>query len=993
MLVAVCASARQLPVRVLSMAEGLPRNAVACIVPGPAGMMWLCTSEGLAQYDGYQFRTFGPEHGLPSRVAIHLVPSKAGGYWLVTDRGVCRLYPSARIGEPCPLLSVDVLEGEFGFVFESRRGAVWVATTRALYTVSADGRRLLRTGFQLPAHEEIQSLADGASGAVLVGTDTALYEWTRAGRRTLSPPAAGIGIRDMQRAPSGDLLLATSRGLCAMQTDGAAFRRIDIPRMNVAHQLLHRHSGAIWVSGDAGICRLAFGERGEIGAAECLDEHDGLPFNILFLTEDEQGDIWGTTESAGIFRLADTGAVLYQNSDELGDARVASIFEDRLGRLCAMTGENGVPALRIRNGDSFVRAAIPLPEGIRPESRSLNQIVLQDRDRSWWLATSSGVLRFPSSARAEDLVRSGAPTLYGVNSPAACSEALVLFEDSDGAVWTSCGGEHGTLARWQRNSWRVWRAGDGWPADAEANVIREASPGVLWLGTNDSAVRFRNSRFDVFPLNLGPRPPIVRDLLVDRKGSLWVATQREGLLRCDNPNDARPVFHAYTVRDGMSSNSVRSLVEDEDGFIYAGTVRGVDRIDPAAPFDGEHIRHLTSADGLPDGDHTCAFRDSRGHLWFGTLRGLAEFEPAKTVMASHPDVRLTGLRVRGQDVALPWEGAASMSLDLAANRNQVEIEYTSVDLRSVASLRYQYRLEGVDSRWSAPSTQRVVNLATLPPGRMRFEVRAIGPDGQPGAPATLDLRLEAALWRRWWFLAGLALMVAGVATAAHRRRVHHLLAIERLRTSIATDLHDDIGASLTQISILSELARRGAAPQVLSEIAGMARGVVEEMSDIVWAVNPRHDHADALAHRMRRFASDTLGGADIDARFDTHRLPPESIIPLEARRPLYLVFKEAVNNVARHSGAEHAAIRLELAHGALALTVEDDGRGFETEKTYTGEGLISIARRMKSLGGTARWECNNGGGTRFTATLPLHSGTFRAPWLRLWRGWNGRQTK
>ena len=127
--------------------------------------------------------------------------------------------------------------------------------------------------------------------------------------------------------------------------------------------------------------------------------------------------------------------------------------------------------------------------------------------------------------------------------------------------------------------------------------------------------------------------------------------------------------------------------------------------------------------------------------------------------------------------------------------------------------------------------------------------------------------------------------------------------MERLRTRIATDLHDDIGASLTQISILTELARRGTAPHVLADIANIARGLVSDMSDIVWAVNPRHDRFEGLVHRMRRFANDVLGGADIDVEFETANLPADVAVPLESRRPLYLVLKEAVNNVARHSGS------------------------------------------------------------------------------------------
>jgi signal transduction histidine kinase len=265
-----------------------------------------------------------------------------------------------------------------------------------------------------------------------------------------------------------------------------------------------------------------------------------------------------------------------------------------------------------------------------------------------------------------------------------------------------------------------------------------------------------------------------------------------------------------------------------------------------------------------------------------------------------------------------------------------------------------------------------VNFASLPSGLFRFQVRAVDSEGQSSpTPAGFSAFIQAPWWRRWWFLTAMTVLLATGVAALYNYRVRQLLAMERLRTRIATDLHDDIGASLTQISILSELARRGSASQVLLDIANIARGVVTEMSDIVWAVNPRHDRFEDLVHRMRRFASDVLGGADIELKFETEKLPAGINVPLEARRPLYLIFKEAVNNVARHSGAGETTIRLELDHHLLIMTVEDDGCGFDPEPRYPGEGLTSIARRMRNLGGTAAWDSRPGTGTRFTATLPL----------------------
>ncbi len=282
--------------------------------------------------------------------------------------------------------------------------------------------------------------------------------------------------------------------------------------------------------------------------------------------------------------------------------------------------------------------------------------------------------------------------------------------------------------------------------------------------------------------------------------------------------------------------------------------------------------------------------------------------------------------MRGDDLALPWEGTRSLSLRLASDRNQVEIEYAGLDLRAPGSLRYQYRLMGVDSRWSGAVEQLSVNYASLPRGSLQFEVRAVDAEGQLSPrPAGIQLFVEVPLWLRWWFLAGMAGLIAAATTGLFQYRVRQLVAMERLRTRIATDLHDDMGASLSQISILSELARKGSTAQVLTDIAEIARGMAGEMSDIVWAINPRHDRFDVLVHRMRRFAEDTLGGKSIELDFATSLLVEDSTVPLEIRRPLYLIFKEAVNNVARHSGGTRVSIHLNQDRVSLKLTVEDNG--------------------------------------------------------------------
>jgi signal transduction histidine kinase/ligand-binding sensor domain-containing protein len=742
---------------------------------------------------------------------------------------------------------------------------------------------------------------------------------------------------------------------------------------------VHRRDGSLWAAGDEGVWRLERGVDGRVRVAERYTHADGLPEHIQTLVEDANGNLWGTTAGFGIFRIAEAGFVAYESHDGVGNPRasaVSAIFEDQSGRLCTGTNGNGI-AILVKQGGRFQSIPLRYPRSQTYFGWGWNQVMAPAHDGEWWWAGGQMLLRFPKLAHAEDMARTE-PIGYDVKSTLGCSQVFRVMEDSSGDIWIACQAPYNFLTRWERKTGRFhrWTASEG-ASDRLATVIREGPNGHFWIGTfaND-VVRFRNGHFDVFPLTPGPINGIVRDLLIDHSGRVWVSTWRSGVFRCDNPEDPNPVFHRYTVEEGLSSDVTYSLVEDRAGFVYVGTTIGVDRIDPQAPIGSRRIRHFTTADGLPTGDQGVAFRDSRGHLWFGGLHGLAEFDPAKDTPKPPSQIYVTRVRVRGEDIPLPWEGSHALSLNLGPNRNQMEIEYAGVGLRASNSLRYQYRLGGVDSQWSDEVEQLSINFASLPRGASRFEVRAVNADGQVGLqPAAIDLYVQFPLWLRWWFLTGAAGLFAGFAALLYNYRVRQLLAMERLRMRIATDLHDDVGASLSQISILSELARNGSTPQVLTDIAEIARGMVGEMSDIVWAINPRHDRLAGLVHRMRRFAEDTLGGRNIELNFEASRLTGESAVPLEIRRPLYLVFKEAVNNVARHSGAAKASIQLEQSHDTLQLRIEDDGCGFEPDKLYEGEGLASIARRMREVGGMAEWDSRPGIGTRFTAVLPLRAGS------------------
>jgi signal transduction histidine kinase len=337
------------------------------------------------------------------------------------------------------------------------------------------------------------------------------------------------------------------------------------------------------------------------------------------------------------------------------------------------------------------------------------------------------------------------------------------------------------------------------------------------------------------------------------------------------------------------------------------------------------------------------------------------------------------VRVSGEQQRVSALGERRMSLaDLAPDRNQLQIDFLALAFGSGEVLRYQYRLEGADTDWSALSEQRTVTYANLRPGHYTFHVRGVNSDGLVSdRPASITFTILPPLWLRWWFLTLAALALGLVVNSAHRYRLARLLEMANMRTRIAADLHDDIGANLTRIAMLSEVAsrtpaseQRRQAEEPLVSIASIARESVASMSDIVWAINPKRETLLDLTRRMRRHAEEIFTLRGMGLRFEARGEKEDRRLGIDVRRDVLLIFKEVVNNAVRHSGCSRVDIDFYVQGARLILVVVDDGKGFDMSTQSEGQGLLSIKRRVDKLKGSLEIISGHGAGTTITVSIP-----------------------
>lgn len=971
------AAAAKFVARSWSNEDGLPSSVVVAMAQTPDHYLWLGTLDGLARFDGRRFEVFNefntPELG-SSRI-VFLFADRRGNLWAGTETAGAGLIKDGQVTR----LEIGSAsrEGRLVAACEQTNGIVWLLSANGqLGRYEPGNLSVWQLKTNAPIIGEYRTMAIEEGGGLWIGAQRRLS--------VMDPGAISPGKNLPAETEFGvanlDALLTSARGGFWVLANG----RVQKYRANRVERDLGSYPWA-----DAPVLSVCEDPDGNLavgtlnrgltwfdanGRAEMLTSRDTLTHNtVLAVHADSEGNLWVGTDSGGLNRVR--RQVFAVHPDSLGKT-VQSVHAATAGGL--WFGLNGDAVNNIAlcySKDGVDRWFGPAQGLANPTVRA----VFNDRQGSVWVGTYGG-----------GLFQADGEVIRSVFSPSAVISCL--FEDRQGTLWA---GTPLGLGRRVENQWRL----EGLTTD-DVRAIAEDAAGNLWLGTERGGLnRFRDGRFTAHP----QAGNSISALLADADGVLWIGTPGNGLVRYQNEQWTR-----ITTREGLSDNSVAYLLDDTEGFLWIGSNSGLLRV-PRAELNelaaGRRTmiscRAYGTADGLPtsectSGSQPAAWRAPDGKLWFATTKGLVSVQPAQLARNTNPPpVVIESVLVDDQ---LQNTNRLRLSLPspliIPPRRERLEIRYTSLNLLAPDRTRFKYQLEGYESEATVVDTDRTARYPKLPPGDYVFRVTAANEDGvwnETGA--TLAIVVEPPFWRTWWFLTGSAVAFLGVivgivhfiSTQKLQRQLAQLKqqeALEKERARIARDLHDQLGANLTQVSLLAEMVETD--KDLPDEVEAHARQITQTarttsaaLDEIVWAANPANDTLDGLVTYCCKYAQEYLALAGLSYRIEApEHLPPAPIAP-DVRHNVFLAFKESVNNVVKHAQATTAKVRLTHDPKTFTFEIQDDGRGIPAGAENKGRnGLRNMRKRMEDVGGafTAGPAPERGTIIRLTAPLGPRAG-------------------
>ena len=956
--------------------QGLPRVPVNAIQQTRDGYLWIAAGGAIARFDGLRFVSLNLPATATNAFTRTIFGDSQGLLWVAVPGGLQRWQNEHAI----TLRSDDGLPASnITAVNEDAQGNVWIGTTAGL-AIWNHGRLAPLAGAEELRGRSITAIFKDRHGMMwLVVQGTEVFQFSHNRLLPVGNDSARDWITDVHALladATGRVWLAAGEDavLCHDQGGWRHYRvpkRITGSRVNA---LAEEPDGTIWAGGAGGLFMFS---NGKFSAVPASGKLAGNAVESLFV--DQAGALWAGTDE-GLNRLQHKCLFALGQGEGLGFGPVQGLAQVSPGVVWAARTGDGIYRW---DGRSFSRLRAA---GLSAHNSQANALLLAS-DGVCWVASTGGLLRYKDPVAAADEVR-------WFELPG--EDVVSLAEDRDGSLWA--GTRAGKLWKLREGKWLAQNAIS---ISNSINAILSIPNGPVWIGTEGSGlICLGEHSAKYFGRNPGLPSEIIRALYLDAQGALWLGTAAG--LSCKRGDK----ISNFTARDGLPDTSVSQILEDSAGRLWLGTGQGIACVpkDQLADFaagkiEALHPKKFNHADSMLSEECTggfwpAALKSQSGLLWFPTAKGVAVIAPQSwPVDKPLPGTVIEEIRLDGVPVSASSEAA---SFTIPPGKHRLELLYTGFRFDAPETIRFRYKLEGWDAGWIDAGTGRSAVYNFVQPGQYDFQVIACNSDGNWAAGgAAIRLIFASYFWQSWWFigLASAALLstVGGTVRLIERqkaksrvKRLEQERALERERTRIAQDLHDEMGAKLCRISFLSEHARRdGINPAEMQEqiksISDDSREVLHSLDEIVWAVNPQNDTLEHAASYLAQFAQDYFSMTGVECELLVPAQMPPYPVSSQVRHHLFLAVREALANVLKHSAATRIIISMACENGSLEICVADDGKGFVTNMPMangshsqdTHDGLRNMTKRFADVGGRCFIESTVGSGTSIKFILPL----------------------
>ncbi|MBC8054348.1 MAG: hypothetical protein H7Y13_14905 [Sphingobacteriaceae bacterium] len=989
-----------------SVSDGLASNFVNCVWQDPRGLIWVGTDNGLQRFDGSKFTSFyqnSNQQKLPA-LAVHQILRDA--------RSTMWIRMGSRIGtfntfnytfkevkvvtkHPVPARAEYYLRRDY-------KGNLLLTIVKVGIFVYNDTKQVFeenRSVIYVPPHLGINhAFEDRSTGNYWLSTDKglALYNfkdkkiydhtqplWNKEFKKQpgLFKNVTHLHIDKQRRYWIVSWLNGSTKTYCydesssRFTTDTAG---LNSDRGYFEIRDFKESRGILWAYGLHFLKIYGQQERAFYTFYNNSSNY-GIKFNsINHIFEDREKNVWIATDNGlyaakAIFNEAKHGVITKVHSEDA----ITSILQTSGSHLLFSTWGRDIEALKSIKGrfrpDHQYRNLIYQNQ---PKNDNAFQKVWDMEEhkasKSVWLACQSGrLIRFDPKLRTSKFL---VPPIF------ANQTVRQVTEDPAGNLWFAT--QSGKIVKLAAANISSLKFETLVNLDAGITKLYFDKQQTLWVATEGKglyAINTTNGKIiQHFTTNAKPgyklSDDIVRDIIQYNDSIFYVAAANLDII---NINTRK--VKQLTLYDGLPFTSVSSLQLDKTGDLWVSTIGGLCTYDYKRGFfrlydQKDGLITTTSADNLLQ----TSIKLKNNLLLFAGGNNYVVFDPDLIKDKKRPDnVTITDFKLFNK--TLPVDSILKLDrLGLNNDQNSITIEFATLNYNRRNKLKYYYKLAGADDNWVKSDGPIAANYAYLPPGDYTFEVKSVNSQGLESSDiTTLPIRIYPAFWQTWWFILLISVSVALLIYLVYRLRLNQLLQVQKIRERVARDLHDDMGSTLSTINILSEMVKlkiksdTKSAEDYIDKISDNSVRMMESMDDIVWSIKPSNDSIQKITARMREFAAGILEPKNIEYTFMLDEKVKEITLDMEARRDLFLIFKEAINNLAKYSRATTANINFYKKDKKLILQIEDNGRGFIVKESENGNGLINMKKRSDRLKAKFSIKSEINKGTEICLELPL----------------------